>query len=100
MTEPDTSELQPKVCLVTGASRGIGKAIAIELGNKGYTVIGTATTQSGAERISAYLVEAGIAGQGEPLNVNNADQVASLFKSIGFLNPSLCAVLKFNRDSL
>ena len=82
MTEQETSELQSKVCLVTGASRGIGKAIAIELGNKGYTVIGTATSQSGADKISAYLAEAGITGQGELLNVNNADQVASLFKSI------------------
>ncbi|MBT5030947.1 MAG: 3-oxoacyl-ACP reductase FabG [Proteobacteria bacterium] len=82
MNEPVTKELQPKVCLVTGASRGIGKAIAIELGNKGYTVIGTATTQGDADNICGYLAEAGITGQGQLLNVNNADQVTSLFKSI------------------
>ena len=49
-----------QVALVTGASRGIGKAIALELGKHGFLVIGTATTEGGAANISQYLEEAGI----------------------------------------
>ncbi|MCB1671761.1 MAG: 3-oxoacyl-ACP reductase FabG [Gammaproteobacteria bacterium] len=58
-----------RIALVTGASRGIGKAIATELGSQGLTVVGTATTESGAEAISAYLADAGIAGRGLVLDV-------------------------------
>ena len=50
---------QTKVALVTGASRGIGKAITQHLCAGGYTVVGTATTESGADKITAYLQEAG-----------------------------------------
>ena len=50
-----------KIALVTGASRGIGKAIALELGKQGMTVLGTATTEKGAEDITAYLAEHAIA---------------------------------------
>lgn len=64
--------LQNQVALVTGATRGIGKAIALELGAKGATVIGTATTAQGAEQISAALLEAGIKGVGLCLNVTDA----------------------------
>ena len=77
-----TASDEPKVCLITGASRGIGKAIAIELGNNGFVVIGTATSQSGADAISATMAEAKIVGQGEVLNVNDLDAVAGLFKRI------------------
>ncbi len=58
-----------KVALVTGASRGIGKAIALELAARGAVVVGTATTEAGAEGISGYLREAGNTGRGYVLNV-------------------------------
>ena len=58
-----------KVTLVTGASRGIGKAIATQLGNTNAYVIGTATTPAGAEKISEYLAAEGIQGQGIVLDV-------------------------------
>ena len=60
---------QGKVALVTGASRGIGKAIALELGSRGAIVIGTATSAAGASAISEYLEEAGISGRGVVLDV-------------------------------
>jgi 3-oxoacyl-[acyl-carrier protein] reductase len=72
-----------KVALVTGASRGIGKAIAQHLSGDGYTVIGTATTDKGAESITGYLQEAGNAGCGMCLNVGEADSVTAAVKSIG-----------------
>ncbi len=61
-----------KIALVTGATRGIGRAIALELGRQGATVIGTATSEAGAGQISAYLAEAGIKGKGLVLNVTDA----------------------------
>lgn len=74
--------LNDKVALVTGASRGIGAAIAEQLGAAGATVIGTATSESGAEKISARLKELGIKGTGKVLNVTDADSVAELLKSV------------------
>lgn len=71
--------LQGKVALVTGATRGIGQAIALELGRLGATVIGTATSESGAFRISESLKANGIEGTGLVLNVaNNASVTAAL----------------------
>ncbi len=74
--------LQDKVALVTGASRGIGAAIASHLGAQGATVVGTATTEQGAERISARFQELGINGRGMALNVTDAEAVTSLVKAI------------------
>ena len=54
--------MSEKVALVTGASRGIGKAIALELGKAGMTVVGTATSESGAQAISERFAEHGVAG--------------------------------------
>lgn len=66
--------LNDKVAFVTGATRGIGRAIALTLGKHGATVIGTATSEAGAAQISAYLAEAGIRGKGVVLNVTDAAQ--------------------------
>ncbi|UFH48497.1 3-oxoacyl-ACP reductase FabG [Pseudomonas sp. KNUC1026] len=74
--------LQGKVALVTGASRGIGQAIAHELGRQGAIVIGTATTESGAERIAAALKENGIEGTGLALNVTDAASVEAVLATI------------------
>ena len=74
--------MSDKVALVTGASRGIGKAIAAELGKQGMVVVGTATSTSGAENISAYMQELGINGEGMMLNVTDAESVAEVLKAV------------------
>jgi len=74
--------LSGQVALVTGASRGIGKAIAQHLAAAGYIVIGTATSDAGAANITAYLRESGNAGCGMNLNVTSEDSVATVIKAI------------------
>ena len=71
-----------EVTLVTGASRGLGAAIAIELGRLGGTVIGTATTEEGAQAIGRVLKEHGIAGRGAVLDVGSQTSVDELIKDI------------------
>ena len=74
--------LNGQVALVTGASRGIGQAIALELGRLGATVIGTATSSDGAAGIAAFLADAGIQGEGVVLEVRDATQVDALISQI------------------
>ena len=74
--------LENQIALVTGASRGIGAAIAQTLGQQGAVVVGTATSESGADRITAALKEAGVKGKGIALDVNNAEQIDAVLKEI------------------
>ena len=74
--------LDGKLVLVTGASRGIGKAIALALGRAGATVIGTATTESGSDNISKIFADNKVSGKGIKLNVTDNEQIASLVKTI------------------
>ena len=69
-----------RIALMTGASRGIGQAIAKRLANEGYLVIGTATSEKGAAAVNDYLQELG--GAGRVLNVQDAEQINQLFDSI------------------
>ncbi len=75
--------LEGDIALVTGASRGLGKAIAETLGARGAFVIGTATTEAGAERISEALAQADIEGFGATLDVADSDSVNALFERLG-----------------
>ncbi len=74
--------LENQICLVTGATRGIGKAITLELGRLGGTVFGTATSESGAELISNTLLENQIEGQGMVLNVTDPDSLAAVIEQM------------------
>jgi len=70
--------LKGQIALVTGATRGIGKAIALGLGAQGATVIGTSTSAAGAKAIGEYLAEAGVGGKGAVLEVNDGAAIEAL----------------------
>ena len=74
--------LQGKLALVTGATRGIGRAIALELGRQGATVVGTATTETGVAAIGGMLSQAGIKGAGMLLNVRDAAGCDALIEAM------------------
>jgi len=74
--------LEGQIALVTGATRGIGRAIALSLGEQGATVVGTATSENGAETISAFLKDAGINGAGMVLNVTDADSIDAVVTAV------------------
>ena len=82
---PAQAQAQPlsgEIALVTGASRGIGQAIALALGQAGAVVAGTATTSAGAERISDYLAAQGCQGAGLVLDVADPQSVESLMEGL------------------
>ena len=95
--------LENEIALVTGASRGIGLAIALELGKQGATVIGTATSSDGAEKISNALKENGIKGEGMALNVTDPVSIEQLLAAMQ-KSPGAPTILVNNagitRDSL
>ena len=73
---------EKRTAVVTGASRGIGRAIALELGGRGAQIVGTATSASGATAIGEYLAAAGLAGRGAVLDVAKPDSVEAFFKEL------------------
>lgn len=74
--------MDARVALVTGASRGIGKAILHGLAQAGFLVVGTATSETGAQAIGAELTAAGLKGEGLMLDVNDAAQVDAAIEGI------------------
>ena len=74
--------LSDKIAIVTGASRGIGQAIAYELGKMGATVVGTATSDNGADAISSFFSENGINGKGMKLDVSSQESVDEVYKAV------------------
>jgi 3-oxoacyl-[acyl-carrier protein] reductase len=75
-------DLQGQVALVTGASRGIGKAVALRLGGHGATIVGTATTEAGARSISDYLLAQRLQGRGVQLDVTLESNIESVLEDI------------------
>ena len=74
--------LDNEIALVTGATRGIGKAVALALGKEGATVVGTATSENGSDSISNYLKENGINGYGTVLDVTSSDAIDAVLKEM------------------
>ncbi|TVQ85411.1 MAG: 3-oxoacyl-ACP reductase FabG [Chromatiaceae bacterium] len=99
-----TESLAGEIALVTGASRGIGQSIALTLGRRGAAVAGTATTQAGAERISAALAEVGIRGLGLRLDVCDQASIEAALAAIAAQLGAMPGILVNNagitRDNL
>jgi len=74
--------MSSQIAVVTGASRGIGRAIAMRLAAAGHFVIGTATTEQGADSIGKAIVEAGLKGTGKILDVSDAASIESFIKGV------------------
>jgi 3-oxoacyl-[acyl-carrier protein] reductase len=82
MTGKNHMSLDGEIALISGASRGIGQAVALNLGRSGATVIGTATSAAGADKISAYLSEQNIKGMGLVLDVADPAAVDGVVENI------------------
>jgi 3-oxoacyl-[acyl-carrier protein] reductase len=95
--------LDGELCVVTGASRGIGRAIALELARHGGKVVGTATSESGAAAITAYLQAAGHAGEGRVLDVSQKDSIEAFLAAVEAAHGTpfvLCNNAGITRDNL
>ena len=75
-------DLQGQIALVTGASRGIGRSIALSMGRQGASIVGTSTSELGARGVTAALSDAGIEGRGTVLDVTHGESVFSVVKQI------------------
>lgn len=97
-------DAEMKIALVTGASRGIGRAVALKLGQDGYVVAGTATSDTGAENITAWMQDAGIKGQGFALDVSDSAQIttclAAIVETLGTMPSVLVNNAGITRDDL
>ncbi|WP_454780913.1 3-oxoacyl-ACP reductase FabG [Legionella sp. WA2022007384] len=80
--------LEGKIALVTGASRGIGQAIALKLAQQGAFVFGTATTEQGAQSINAYFEKEKLSGKGLVLDVTNSEQIEHVIGELTHENQS------------
>ena len=75
-------DLQGQIALVTGASRGIGRSIALSMGRQGASIVGTSTSELGARGVTAALSDAGIEGRGTVLDVTHGESVFNVVKQI------------------
>jgi 3-oxoacyl-[acyl-carrier protein] reductase len=97
------SLLEGQLALVTGASRGIGQAIALELGAQGATVVGTATSEAGAGAITDAFSAAGVSGRGEVLDVTDSAQCEALVSALSKESPGIAILVNnagITRDTL
>ncbi len=100
----DVELVKAKIALITGASRGIGKAIALKLAQDGYEVVGTATTEDGAKNIQAYFEEAQLNGHGMVLDISSKEAIEPFLEKLEAERGAAPAILVNNagitRDNL